>query len=613
MAGKHDSHDLQHLRNLARYDGEIKRIYDDIIAEMARLSALVPGFNPDRAFSFKDYPTVAAHADRLFERLSERVEVVIANGVDAEWTLSNNKNSELSRRVFGDALGRLSPEQERRYFTSNDPAREAFKARKTAGLNLSDRVWRYTDQFREEIEMGLDLGLRDGRSAAGIARDLRRYLREPDRLFRRVRDEYGNLHLSRRAAAYHPGAGVYRSSQKNALRLARTEINMAYRTADYERWQGLDFVVGVRVSLSNNHPIVDICDDLQGNYPKTFKFTGWHPQCRCFAVPILKTEEELAADTGRILNGEPTNTASVNEITDVPENFKGWIADNSARIKRTAQRGTLPYFIWDNLKVVDDIINSMNERLMTSEVISELEKRGFIILLSSNAVEKYNESAIQGFDLLSFDKDLATLLKSKGIVIDYRRLEIKHDSESSFLGWKSENPDNIKLYYSGHSKATDERFSMIRTFKYAEDYRTIENNLFVIPYSLRKHGIAKEIFKISYNYYKPMGINQMTTFANKKVGGFVWGKYGYYAERETAENLIGEASRSVRISNREREDAERIISGYFRKNPSEDTFPMYLIAREEYGERLLTGTNWNGTIDFDKPAHLTYFLDYIGY
>ena len=50
---------------------------------------------------------------------------------------------------------------------------------------------------------------------------------------------------------YHPGQGVYRSSYKNARRLAVTETNMAYRTSDYLRWQQMEFVVGIRVVMSD--------------------------------------------------------------------------------------------------------------------------------------------------------------------------------------------------------------------------------------------------------------------------------------------------------------------------------------------------------------------------
>lgn len=342
--------DTKHLRNGEHYARQIEAIYQAAVREAAAIGASIPDFSPDKPFSFADYPSTKARIDKLTKTLKSSVTTVILDGIDTEWTLANDKNSELCDTVFGKYAGKLTKEQQRRYYSTNDAARKAFTQRKTAGLNLSDRVWRYTDQFKAEIEMGLDLGLRDGVSADEMSRQLRQYLRQPDKLFRRVRDEHGQLHLSKQAAAYHPGAGVYRSSYKNARRLAATETNLAYRTSDYTRWQQLDFVVGIEIKLSNNHtlggmPFTDICDQLAGRYPKDFKFTGWHPHCRCHAVSILKTQEEMAADNERIISGEPLTGESVNKVSDVPDNFKSWIADNKDRIARAKSQ---PYFLRDN-------------------------------------------------------------------------------------------------------------------------------------------------------------------------------------------------------------------------------------------------------------------------
>lgn len=242
----------------------------------------LPEIKPDTLFSFDDYPAIRERVEKLLQKLQDGLSSIILNEIKSEWTLANNKNSELARQVFGDNVGKLSQEQYRRYFSTNDSARESFEKRKVNGLNLSDRVWRYTDQFKDEIELGLDVGIRNGLSADDMSQELRQYLKYPDKLFRRVRDEHGKLQLSKRAAAFHPRQGVYRSSYKNARRLAATETNIAYMTADYERWQQLDFVVGIEIKLSNNHtlngmPFTDICDKLKGRYPKDFKFTGWHP------------------------------------------------------------------------------------------------------------------------------------------------------------------------------------------------------------------------------------------------------------------------------------------------------------------------------------------------
>lgn len=313
--------DKKHQRNIVAYELQVDKIFQSAAREAALIAASLGDFKPDRPFSFADYPITRKRVEKLLSGLKKDLSAVIVNGVNTEWTLANNKNSELANQVFGDNVGKLSEEQYRRYYSTNDNARKAFLERKEAGLNLSDRVWRYTDQFKSEIEMGLDIGLRDGLSADELSRDLRKYLRYPDKLFRRVRDEHGNLVLSQAAKAFHPGQGVYRSSYKNARRLAATETNMAYRTADYERWQQLDFVVGIEIRLSNNHtlngvPFEDICDDLKGRYPKDFKFTGWHPHCRCHAVAILKTEEEMAEDNERILQGGEPSKDSVNQVLD---------------------------------------------------------------------------------------------------------------------------------------------------------------------------------------------------------------------------------------------------------------------------------------------------------
>ena len=352
MPKKQNRYDLRHRHNAQVYEKQLDAVYKEAVREAVAISSTIGQIKPDTMFSFDDYPITRKRAERLLAGLKSRIEAVVVNGIKAEWTLANNKNNELANRVFGDNIGKLSQAQYQRYYSTNQAARDAFIARKVGGLDLSDRVWQYTEQFKEEIEMGLDIGLRNGRSADALSRDLRLFLKHPDKLFRRVRDEHGQLQLSKRAKAYHPGRGVYRSSYKNAQRLAATETNIAYRTSDHLRWQQMDFVVGIEIRLSNNHtlngrPFHDICDDLQGKYPKDFKFTGWHPYCRCFATTILKTPEELSADTQKILNGETTDGESVNKVDDVPQAFKDWLTENDERLGRAS---SVPYFMSDNPK-----------------------------------------------------------------------------------------------------------------------------------------------------------------------------------------------------------------------------------------------------------------------
>lgn len=355
---KPTDYDKTHLRNMAAIGTRIDRIFKKAAEEAAKIGVSIKDLPEDRIFTFDDYPATQKQIERLMTALQQSMETTIVNGVRSSWTLSNNKNNALVSRIFGDRVGDLSKEQYKRYFSTNGAALEAFLQRKEQGLNLSDRVWRYTTAFKREIELGLDLGIRSGESAAKMTRSLRQYLRHPDKLFRRVRDKHGNLKLSKAAAAFHPGRGVYRSSYKNARRLAATETNIAYRTSDHLRWQQMEFVVGIEIKLSNNHtlngmPLIDICDTLAGRYPKDFKFVGWHPHCRCKVITVLKTEYEMAEDTSRILDGQQPIKSSVNTVRDVPAAFKDWIEERKGRIE---MGGNLPYFIKDNRKRVDAIL-----------------------------------------------------------------------------------------------------------------------------------------------------------------------------------------------------------------------------------------------------------------
>lgn len=226
----------------------------------------------------------------------------------------------------------------------NIEAMNEFIKRKTDGLGLSDRVWKMGKELREQLEFYTASGVGQGRSAEKIGRDIRQILNEPDRRFRRIRDpETGKLKLSQPMKDYHPGRGVYRSSRMNALRLTRNVTNMAFHEATNKRWKDLNFVIGYEVRLSNQHDILmpqgDICDELKGQYPKNFKFVGWHVQCMCHAIPIMLEEDEFI----QMASGEDINPGQVN----MPNNFNKWLEKNRERVAGWKNQ---PYFIRDNFR-----------------------------------------------------------------------------------------------------------------------------------------------------------------------------------------------------------------------------------------------------------------------
>lgn len=343
------SYDLAHYRTTEAYAQAVQALYDKATTAVSRAAARSK-IDPDTPFSFDMYPSVQKEMQRITEQLAERVTVVIETGSKKQWLFACDKNDAFISSIMD--TSKVSKARLKKMQDRNLDALAAFQGRKVDGMNLSQRVWKYVGQFKDQLENALDVGLGEGRSADELSRDVRQNLRDPNRLFRRVRDKRGNLVLSKRAAAFHPGRGVYRSSYKNAMRLTRSEINMAYRESDWQRWQSLDFVVGFEIHRSNHEPLCkcDTCEKLVGRYPKTFKFKGWHPQCMCYATPVLMDEETFdeneLGDLKAALRGTTyKHQQAKNAVSDVPDGFKAWVKDHVE-----AQKGwaSTPYFIKDN-------------------------------------------------------------------------------------------------------------------------------------------------------------------------------------------------------------------------------------------------------------------------
>lgn len=396
---KKQQHEL--FKRTEGYAAEVRAIYLEAMGEIINL---VKGteLEDGKPFSFAEYG-YSEEVTPILRNMYSRTYQVIRGGVQKEWLQSNEHNDDLVKSVFGEHS--IEDHHFARYFLRNKEAMDAFFARKTGeeGLNLSQKVWKYNGMFKEELENTLDLAIGEGTPANRLATKIKGYLQEPDKFYRRFRvkigeDENGNPIYGRiwkrriwdkesesykwvndDPKKYHPGQGVYRSSYRNAQRLARTEINIAYRDADFTRWQQLDFVVGVEIKLSNNHPVLDICDDLKGVYPKGFKWVGWHPNCRCYMVPVLAKDEELDQMLDKILNGEDPGSVVTDSPKDLPEQFKTWVKDNEERYAKAEANGTLPYFIKDNKKAVEQILNPLTPEQKHHQEL----------------VQKYGESAVQ--------------------------------------------------------------------------------------------------------------------------------------------------------------------------------------------------------------------------
>jgi len=278
------------IQNIIEYNIKVEAALNQASKDLAKRISIFELKNPTKISQGSFYIRnrgLEKQVNIILNKLHKDIQANIGDGIVSNWDLANLKNNKL----VNDWAGRInlgSADVPVLFNQLNLGVLDTFIARTTAGLNISERVWHLISGTQDQIELYLSSGISTGKSAAGIARDLKQYLKEPNKLFRRIRQE-GKLVLSKAAKGYHPGAGIYRSSYKNALRLTKNEVNMAYRMSDYVRRQELPFVVGIEVHLSASHPRLDMCF-ISGMY-KVLTSKGWIPICKIKENDLVLSHE----------------------------------------------------------------------------------------------------------------------------------------------------------------------------------------------------------------------------------------------------------------------------------------------------------------------------------
>lgn len=316
-------------KRLDKYVVLIEQIYDTLNLEAAK-AAIRTTYNVDNGLPFKwaDYPQTKAAITKLQTQFVDEIGAVIYSGTSEEWKQSNLVQDLVADKVLKTYDAEVRGKKYEVFYQTNSDALKAFQQRKDKGLSLSAKLWNQSQDYKDGLEAAISCAIEKGTSAVTLSKQISKYLLDFPSLQKDYKQKYGK-------------AADIKDCEYRSARLAASEINMAYRTAEQTRWQQFDFVVGYEIKPSNNHHIHDICDELAGKYPKTFKWTGWHPLCRDYCVPIFKTEEEFWAWDEE----KGDDTGSVNEVKDVPDNFKKWIDDN---IHRAKSWESAPYFIRDN-------------------------------------------------------------------------------------------------------------------------------------------------------------------------------------------------------------------------------------------------------------------------
>ncbi len=333
-------HDQQHIARMLIQEQRVNRLFNALIEAVS--PELKKWNDSGRNNVWLRNGAIENNIDKRLVEFQSLLEAEIKSGALDAWKLSDVKNDMMVEKYIKNLA--LSNIQTQGMFARNLDAFEAFQNRVDNGMTLSGRVVNTLEGAKTQMEFYLKSGIGVGRSAANISQDIRQLMHEPDKRFHRIRDLNGKLVASQPMKNYHPGQGVYKSSYKNAVRIAATETNMAYHLADHERWKKLDFVLGYEVIRSGKGQPCAVCDALKGKYPKDFVFSVWHSFCICSAVPILMdtddfTKHNLMKNSRKYrekqqlkgIDYKPTDKY----IKDIPEGAATWIKEHEKAVGKS--------------------------------------------------------------------------------------------------------------------------------------------------------------------------------------------------------------------------------------------------------------------------------------
>lgn len=383
----------EQLNNLfAVYNKRLGRLYSDYVKKLTSLGYGEDVLEDDALFNFDNFPQLKARLNDIFNDYYQNSLLCYKSGITDGVALAYNHDEMVigGYSVLTDKAIRVARDTAAATFISN-------RLKTKNGLNLTQIIWNYCQQTKSEFEMAMSNtiadGIKKGSSAEEVGKSIRKYLNDPDMMYRR----YHTIKIQKNGKkkdvvtwrrrriidgkvrfVEEPlekvGMGVYRSARKNALRVARTEINAAYHKARNERWQNEPFVIGQYIHVSPQHNIDDICNDLEGRYPKDYIWVSWHAQCICTSDPITIQGEEKKAFYKRLMAGEDmSNYVSPFAVLTMPEKYNQYIKDNSEAIVKAGMRGKLAWHLQDNTKYWAHLLSPSDRKKLGLKAVSSKE------------------------------------------------------------------------------------------------------------------------------------------------------------------------------------------------------------------------------------------------
>jgi hypothetical protein len=314
---------------LLHFQRRVRNVLQEVSANLAQAVSLfenepfyTDGLHTPQGQIYLRNKSLRNFVDGILKEMRQDIRVKIADGMAGTWDLSNRMNNGIVKIT---TFGLTVPASMMYSMTQlNLTALRNFIQRTEEGMSLSKRLWNLSNTYKYELENYIASGITTGKDAVALSRDLTKFLKGG------VSTVYENGVVTR---------AIGKDVSYQALRLARTEVNMAYHMSNYNRRNQLDFVTGVEVYLSGSHMVEDICDSMAGDYPKGFVFLGWHPNCICGSRSILLNEKEFVHYI------ETENINPQRYVRTIPKPALNYIAERKENFLNYTNK---PYFLRDN-------------------------------------------------------------------------------------------------------------------------------------------------------------------------------------------------------------------------------------------------------------------------
>lgn len=165
--------------------------------------------------------------------------------------------------------------------------------------------------------------------------------------------------------------------------------------------------------------------------------------------------------------------------------------------------------------------------------------------------------------------------KQLGDVVNNKMKELKCGSEVSQKVVVREN--NVRLFLKNSV------MTFAAHFKRKRDKSIVELFSIRVDEQWQKKGIGQLVVKNMFKQCKEIGIDAIT-FTAKKDGSYVWAIMGYNAKNKYCIYGIND------------ERVKNIIDDYYIKHNNNTPFPMQIIARQEWGAKVLKKMSWEAEI-----------------